>query len=81
MKKLINVLLLTILLTSAIILAGCSRQERTNTVFKLVKTVPISDSDKIVQIVEDSDTGVQYIVDGDNWTVRSGGGIKPFSGR
>ena len=80
MKKLINVLLLTILLTSAIILAGCSKQERKveekkRLTLELVTLVPVGDSDKPVQLVKDSETGVEYFIYKDSMTPRLSGSI------
>lgn len=72
------ILLITLI---AIYIAPISKDRMNTNSFKLVKTMTVSDSDRTVQILEDTETGVQYIVDGNNWTVRSGGGIKPFSGR
>ena len=72
MKNKRKTLLLPIFVMSGIMMTACSIEPTEPANFKLVKTMPISDSDKSVQIVEDSQTGVQYIVDNGNWVVREG---------
>ncbi|OFI46738.1 hypothetical protein BG262_02765 [Floricoccus penangensis] len=77
MKKLIKILLLTIFVTSGIMLAGCSKQERKveekkRLTLELVTLVPVGDSDKPVQLVKDSETGMEYFIYNGNMTPRLG---------